>query len=240
MAIDDPSEKIRELVKDESVDIAGAVLQVGGMFASALKVFPIAKSILDETLNGNPIKIAIRSLCDELQRLQSHWPSDFESSMDTAWFKRAVAALMEEAVRAANDDRAKLLGRVAAHGCLPSEDNTHRQEDLASYIHDLARLGADDIQMLRLLKDAYKDVFKNDPNLRDPNRYTNHNDGFKQAAHELNIHPDDRLSLGARLQGFGLAFESVPQEEHYFRLTRRGIYLLSLLEASELPLGKQN
>jgi hypothetical protein len=240
MAIDDPLEKIRERAKDESVDIAGAALQVGGMFAPVFKVVSIAKGILDGQLNGNSLKIAILSLCDERQRLQSHWPSDFESALDAVWFKRAVITLMEEAVRAANDDHVRLLGRVAAHGCLPTEENKHRQEELASYIHDLARLGTDDIQMLRLLRDAYKDVFKNDPNLRDPNQYTNHNEGFKHAADKLNIHPDDRLSLGARLHGFGLAFESVPQDEHFFRPTRRGIYLLSLLEAAELPVEKQN
>ena len=240
MAIDDRLEKIRDLVKDESVDIAGAALQVGGMFAPVFKVLSIAKGILDGQLNGNSLKIAILSLCDELQRLQSHWPSDFESVLDTVWFKRAVIALMEEAVHAANDDHARLLGQVAAHGCVPTEENNHRHEDLASYIHDLARLGADDIQMLRLLRDAYKDVFKNDPNLRDPNRYTIHNEGFKRMADKLNIHPDDRLSLGAGLQGFGLAFESIPQDEHFFRPTLRGIYLLSLFEAAELPVGKQN
>jgi hypothetical protein len=95
--------------------------------------------------------------------------------------------------------------------------------------------------MLRILRDAYKDVFNNDPNLRDPNHFTLHNESFKQAADKLNIHPDDRLSLGARLNGFGLAFEGVPQMEgHFFRPTRRGIYLLSLLEAAELSVKQQN
>jgi Tfp pilus assembly protein PilP len=139
-----------------------------------------------------------------------------------------------------SDNHARSLARVAAHGCFPSKENKHRQEDLASYIHDVARLGKDDIQMLRILRDSYKDVFRNDPNLRDPNQFTNHNESFKHAAEKLNIHPDDRLALGARLSGFGLAFESVPQEEHFFRPTRRGIYLLALLEAAESPIEKQN
>lgn len=83
--------------------------------------------------------------------------------------------------------------------------------------------------------------FKNDPNLRDPNNFTQHNDNFKYRADKLNIHPDDRLALGARLSGFGLAFEGVPQMEgHFFRPTRRGLYLLSLLEAAETPKQQQD
>ena len=140
-----------------------------------------------------------------------------------------------------NEDYARLLARVAAQGCFPSEEHKHRQEDLASYIHDLARLGTDDIRMLKILRDAYKEVTKNDPNLSDANQFTRHNKWFTDAANKLNIHPDDRLSLGARLNGFGLAFEGVPQMEgRFFRPTRRGIYLLSLLEAAELPFEQQN
>jgi hypothetical protein len=55
---------------------------------------------------------------------------------------------MGEADRAANDEHARLLGRVAAHGCFPTGEDANRQEDPASYIHDLARLGTDDIRFL--------------------------------------------------------------------------------------------
>lgn len=208
--------------------------------APVFKVYAIAKGIFDEQLKGNLLKIAILALCDELERLKSHWPSDFESAIDAVWFRRAIIVLMDEAMHAANDDHARLLARVTAHGCFPIGPDADRQEDLASYIHDLARLGEDDVQMLRLLGDAYKDIFKHDPNLRDSNRFTNYNDGFKTMAEKMGIHPDDRLALGARLSGFGLAFESVPQDEHFFRPTRRGFYLLSLLKAAELPMKEQN
>lgn len=241
MAIDDPLEMIRELANGGDFNGIGAALLVGGIVSPILKVVSIAKSIADGYKSGEKIWIGIIALCDELQRIQDRWPEDLESALDTDWFKRAVTVLMEESARAVNEDYARLLARVAAHGCFPSEENKHRQEDLASYIHDLARLGKDDIQMLRILRDSYKDVFRNDPNLRDPNLFTQHNEGFKHAADKLNIHPDDRLSSGARLNGFGLAFESVPQiEGRFFRPTRRGIYLLSLLEAAELPVEQQN
>jgi hypothetical protein len=241
MAIDNPSEKIRELVEVGDFDGVGAALQVGGILSPIFKVASIAKSIATSHQSGENIRIAIIALCDELERIQDRWPKDLESALDNDWFKRAMTVLMEESARATNQNYARLLARVAAQGCFPPTESKHRQDDLASYIHDLARLGTDDIEMLRILRDSYKDVFRNDPSLRDPNRFTSHNETFKQAADKLNIHPDDRLSLGARLSGFGLAFESVPQMgERFFRPTRRGIYLLSLLEAAELPMEQQN
>ncbi len=246
MAIDDPLEKIRQLVTDEKVDFVGAALQVGGMFAPVFKVYAIAKGIYDGQLNGNSLKIAILSLCDELQRLQPKWPSDFETALDAVWFRRAVTVLMAEASRAANDDHARLLGRVAAHGCFPTRPDAHRQEDLASYIHDLARLGTDDIRFLKLLKEANLEVIRTAPNLNKPDFFTGQFEEFKQKAIQLNIDSDDCVALGARLSGFGLAYEAPRNttrqspEEHCFRPTKRGLYLLSLLEAAELPVEKQN
>jgi hypothetical protein len=239
MAIDEPLEKIRELFRSEDFDGIGAALQLGGIVSPFLSVFNIASSIVAGYRSGEKVRIAINALCDELKRIQDRWPTDLESALNSDWFKRAMTTLMEESARAVNEDYACLLARFTAQGCFPTEEK-HRQENLASYIHDLARLGTDDLQMLRLLRDAYKVVFQNDPNLRNPNHFTNHNESFKHAADKLNIHPDDRLSLGARLSGFGLAFESIPQNEHFFRPTRRGIYLLSLLEAAVLSVEQQN
>lgn len=240
MAIDDPIEKIRGLLKDGGFDGVGASLQVAGLVHPLFKVSSVAKNIIDGRKSGERIAIAINALCDELQRMQDALRKEMEEALDTDWFKRALNALMEQCARAVTDDRVRLLAKAAARGCFPTGLDAHRQEDLASYIEDLARLGTDDIQMLKLLRDCYKDVFRNDPNLSDPNRFTQHNEGFKRAAEKLSIHPDDRLSLGSRLTGFGLAFEAVPQDEHFFRPTRRGLYLLSLLEAAQTPIEKQD
>lgn len=59
---------------------------------------------------------------------------------------------MIEAISAEDEKRAQLLARVAAHGSFPTRQDAHRQQDLATYIHDLARLGTDDIRMLRTRK----------------------------------------------------------------------------------------
>jgi hypothetical protein len=241
MAIDDPTQKIRDLVKDESFDTTNAALQVGSLVSPVFKVFSVAKSILESKAKGEKVLIAIHALCDEFERVDSNRRKDLEEFVESDWFKRGLIVLVEEAARAPHEHHARLLARVAAHGCFPKESDAHRREDLASYIHDLARLGTDDIQMLKVLGDAYQEVFKKSPNLHDPNLFTHHNETFKRMANERKIHADDRLALGARLSGFGLAFESVPQTEgHFFRPTRRGFYLLSLLDAAELPVEKQN
>jgi len=242
MAIDNALEKTRNITNEDDSELLSSLLQAGSLFSPIIAVLAAIKGVIDISEVKIRIWAAIRSLCDELERIRDRWPADAESALkDSVWFKKAVQVLMEESLRAPTEERAVLLAKAAAHGCFPNHENKHRQEDLASYIRDLAQLGEDDVQMLRLLRNAYKDVFKNDPSLRDPNRFTQHNDSFKHAADKLNIHPDDRLALGARLSGFGLAFEGVAQMEgHFFRPTRRGFYLLSLLEAAETPKEKQD
>ena len=242
MAIDNAIEKVRNIANEDDSELLGSLLQAGGLFSPVIAVLAAVKGAVDISQVKARIWAAINSLCDELEKIRDRWPTDAESALkESVWFKKAVQVLMEESLRAPSEERAVLLARAAAHGCFPNHENKHRQEDLASYIRDLAQLGEDDIQMLRLLCDAYKDVFRNDPNLRDANRFTQHNDSFKHAAERLGVHPDDRLALGARLSGFGLAFEGVAQVEgHFFRPTRRGFYLLSLLKAAETPKGKQD
>ena len=178
--------------------------------------------------------------------MRDRLPHDAEAALTSVWFRRAVQVLIEEAARAANQERAVTLAVAAAHGSFPNEENRHRQEDLASYIRDLAQLGTDDVQMLKLLCDAYREPIKKTPNMHDPNYFTEHFEEFKRLATELNIHVDDRIALGARLSGFGLAYEALRNTsrqtpgEHCFRPTRRGVYLLSLLQAAETPRQRQS
>jgi hypothetical protein len=246
MAIDDPLEKIRALAKSEGFDGIGTALQVGGLASPIFKVFSIAKGISDSFKSGEKVIVAFLALCDELQRMQDNLPKDVESVLEQPWFKRAATALMMEAAAAVGEEDARLLGKVAAHGCFPKESDRHRQEDLASYIRDLARLGTDDIQLLKLLRDVNRDVIKHAPNLNRPDDFTSNLEEFKRQAGQLGIDPDDGIALGARLSGFGLAYEAPrvgtrqSPSDYCFRPTKRGLYLLSLLEAAEKPPDEQN
>jgi hypothetical protein len=238
MAIDKPFEKIRQIASEESSDFFGTALQVVGLALPLFKIIAIAKSVLDKQLKGNPTKAAVFALCEEMERLESLWPSDLDAALDSQWLRRAVAVLMDEANRSADEDYARLLGRVAAHGCLPTGPDAHRREDLASYIRDLARLGEDDIRFLKLLRDAYQRV-----TVGHYDGYLGYHDSYKTKAREAGFEDDDQIALGTRLGGFGLAYEPPiqPSKGQYFvRPTKRGLYLLSLLDAAELPVAKQN
>jgi hypothetical protein len=98
-----------------------------------------------------------------LERVQERWPEDLKDEINSNWFKRALNILIEESARTVDEEHARMLGRVAAHGCFPTGHDQHRQEDLASYIRDIAQLGKDDIQMLKLLGIVYKTAVRPSP-----------------------------------------------------------------------------
>jgi hypothetical protein len=158
MAIDDPKEKIADLAKEQAPDFLSTALQLGGMAEPLFKVAAIARDFVQRLFTGDPIRIAILSLCDELRRLEKEWPADFDSAMENTWFKRAVIALMNESIRAANDDHVRFLARATAHGCFPTGEDIARREDLATYIHDLAQLSTEDVRFLKLIRDAGRGV----------------------------------------------------------------------------------
>ncbi len=100
--------------------------------------------------------------------------------------------------------------------------------------------------MLRLLGGVHGDAVKSAPSRCESPSFRAGFDRYRRTVTEEKIDLDDALSLCERLRGFGLASE-VPRldtvqgpDEQMFRPTRRGVYLLSLLQASELPLSEQD
>ena len=88
MAIDNPTDKIRDLVKDQDFDAAGAALQFGSLASPVFKVFSVAKSVLDAQVRSKKVLIAIRALCDEFDRVDSLRRRDLKDFIDSDWFKR--------------------------------------------------------------------------------------------------------------------------------------------------------
>jgi len=245
MPIDNPIEKIRD-IGEEGDDSFGDLILAGGAFSPLIALIGVVKVVMDSAEQKARFRAALRGLCDVLQELKDRLPSDVESALRLEWFKRAVQVLIEESVRAPSEERAVLLGRAAGHGCFPGEEDRHRQEDLAIYLRELAQLGTEDVRMLKLLRDVYKEAIRIAPNLNKPDFFTERLESFKRAILELGIHPDDSVAVCARLSGFGLAYE-VPRvntrqspEDHCFRPTRRGLYLLALLDAARAPRIKEN
>jgi hypothetical protein len=143
MAIDNRLEKIRNIANEEDSEVLSTFIQAGGVLSPIFAVLAAVKGVIDFSEVKARIRIAILSLCDELEQISDTWPTDVESALKSVSFKKAVQVLIEESLRAPNDERAALLARAAAHGCFPSGENKHRQEDLAIYIHDLAQLGVE-------------------------------------------------------------------------------------------------
>lgn len=236
MKIDNPLEKIRLDINEQADDPLGVALQLGGIGSPFLAVLAAVKFALNVNETAHRMKSAIIALCDELDRVQERWPKDLNAALESEWFAKSIKVLLEESVRSASEAKAALLARATAQGCFPPKaDDLHRREDLASYIRDLSHLGTDDVQFLKLLEEAYAEAIKKAPNLNDPNVWSHHYEGYKHNAEAKGIHPDDRVSLGARLCGLGLAYEPLvqPYGEYFVRPTLRGLYLLSLLKAAE-------
>lgn len=255
MAIDDRIAKIREMFgpEDEAeltrmvnddlpvglVQAGEAASLLGGIVAAFAGVFNTA----DEK---HRVRTAFFAMCDEFYAIRKDLPSDAEDAIKLKWFRRGVNILIEEARRAEDEGKAAMLAIVAVHGCFPDGKDRHRQEDLASYIRDLAQLGTDDIQMLVLLCDVYANPTTMAPNLNRPDMFSEHYAAFKKSLDERKIHFDDSISIGARLSGFGLAYEAQRNttrqspEEIFFRPTLRGIYLLELMRKAEQSLSKRD
>jgi hypothetical protein len=246
MSIDNPIDKVREILNERDDDLLGGLIQVAAGFEPITAVIAAVKGVIDSDERYKRVRTAIRALCEELESLRAGLPNDAANALKSDWFRRAVQVMIEEAARSSSEERASEIATALAHGCFPNAENSHRQEDLAGYIRDLAQLGTDDIQMLKLLRDAYREAIQTTPNMHDPNYFTEHFDSFKRMATGRKIHPDDCVALGARLSGFGLAYEAARNVsrqapgEHCFRPTRRGLYLLSLLEAAEAPRERRN
>jgi hypothetical protein len=237
MAIDDRLEKTREIFPEDEDDLLGGLTLAGAFFSPLLAVCDAFKSVTDRRDARHRVKTAIHALCDELESMRNGLPSNVEAALKSEWFKRGLRVAIEGASRESSEVRAAALGVALAYGSFPNDENKHRQEDVASYIRDLSLLGTDDVQMLKLLRDTYLPVIESAPNLNLPDAFQRHFDKFRQAATRLKIHTDDCIATCARLSGFGLTIE-LPRSgaahqqsfEQFFRPTRRGLYLLSLLE----------
>ena len=141
MAIDDPLEKIKQIVTDGDSDPLGVALSIGGSASPIIGVLAAVKEALDGNQQGQRMRAAIIALADEINRLRDRWPKDLNAVFESDWFKETIKVLLKESADATKETKVVILARAAAHGCFPDTENGHRREDLASYIHDLAQLG---------------------------------------------------------------------------------------------------
>ena len=81
MAIDNPTETIRDLVRDEDFDAFGAALQVGSLASPFLKVINVLIGILNSNKKAERVGVAIRAMCDEFDRVIASAANPWRSSL---------------------------------------------------------------------------------------------------------------------------------------------------------------
>jgi len=242
MAIDKATDKIREIVSETDDALFDGLIKTAGAFNIPAKLFSLLKDVFDGANRKDRIRKAVFAVCDELERLDH----SIDTQADAPWFRRAVETLVTEAAQSADEHKALQLGIAFARACAPDPENAQRREELATYLRDLAQLSAEDVRMLRILRDVNASAIKTYPNLNDPNPFTANFAKFKALLSETKIHPDDAISTCTRLAGFGLSSEvarnpsSQSPGEHCFRPTRRGLYVAMLLETSSAAPAKTN
>jgi hypothetical protein len=84
MAIDNALEKIRNITNEEDGKLLSTLIQAGGLLSPVFAVLAAVKGVIDISEVKARIGTAIRSLCDELERIRNTWPTDAESALDSA------------------------------------------------------------------------------------------------------------------------------------------------------------
>jgi hypothetical protein len=233
MAIDSPTDKIRLITEDTADSVLTVIAQSAGAFAPIVALAGVVQSVLDFADYKHRVFTCIRAICDEFDSMRGALPADAESAIKQPWFATAVRTLISEIAIEADDAKVLTLARATARGCFPDELNLGRRENLATYIRQLAQLGADDICILRLLQETHSATVRQVPSPSDPAFVRVTKDCFLRGLAELQISQDDALALCSRLVGFGLARE-IPNpilqtKEHFYQPTMRGAFVFDLL-----------
>lgn len=155
--------------------------------------------------------------------------------LDSPQFKEALFLSMEEASRTLNQRKVDRYASILAHSVAVPEQQIDSSMDLSTLIRDVAQLTDDDIRVLGLLRSVYAGVIAHQPNMHDPNAFTEKMDELRHAITDSHLHPDDFRAICERLAGFGLATEVLRNSSRMnlndfcYRPTRRGMRLLELL-----------
>jgi hypothetical protein len=223
MAIDKPTDKIREIVSETDDALFDGLVKTAGAFNIPAKLFSMLKDVFDGTDRKDRVRKAVFAVCDELERLDH----SIDTQADAPWFKRAVETLVTEAAQSADERKALQLGIAFARACVPDPENAQHREELPTYLRDLAQLSAEDVRILRILRDVNASAIKTYPNLNDPNPFTENFANLKANLSESKTDPDDAVSTCTRLAGFGLA-----SEEREIRLANRQANIVSARQSA--------
>jgi hypothetical protein len=176
-------------------------------------------------------RLKVRELDSRVGELERE---NIKAEVDSPQFKEALFLAIEETSRTLNEKKVNRYASILAHSLMP-EEQVDLSIDLSTLIRDVSQLGDQDIRVLSILRSIYANVMAQQPNVHDPNPYTEKIGEFRHAIVDSRLHSDDFRAICERLSGFGLAAEVLrnPSRMNFndfcYRPTHRGLKLLTLL-----------
>ncbi len=244
--IDDPYDAARSQNQPkESENVVGELaLRFTGV------VFPLAAAAntVRDYLSGRMERKRVQNLLDALKlkidllETQVQGNADqvgaVSSKVESPEFHAALVDAIEETRRTYDHAKVSRFAEIVGNSLSPEYD-TKDLEEVSSFIRAVSQLGDRDIRTLKLLHSVYQDVLKVNPNMHDPNAFTERIDTLFKEISESGIGREQFYAHCARLSGFGLAME-VPRNpgrmspgDYCFRPTSLGLKLLFLLGSND-------
>jgi hypothetical protein len=240
---DSPIDGFLSQHKKEPKNVIGEVMiEVGGKLQPLVGITNAVRKLLSSDGNGESVLELAEAVKLELvycwQRLKVHDDQleEFRAKLASPAFEDAALAAVDEARWTASSEKIKRIAIALVRSFLPVKDQ-YAPSDVASLLREVARLGEDDIFILRLLVESNESVIKSYPNLHDPNAFTEQAQAVLKRVDEYKIHRDDFYAHCSRLAGFGFAIETVRNtsrmspEDYCFRPTRRGVRVLEMVSS---------
>ena len=248
--IDDPYDAAKTAYPEPEGSAGGALtLRVGAyipLVATLIKAVSDAMGHFSDKARNERLQALFEALNDKIEyemqlRKSAVLPDvDTQARVESTEF---TSALRESCLQAhLSSDKAR-VDRFAAvlGGAIFSEEWLGTAPDLTSFIKILVDLSDQDIRVLELLRSVFKDEIKHNPNLHDPNPFTERMGDLRQAIHNAGFHADDFYAYCRRLEGFGLASEVLRNTsrmglgDNCFRPTRLGLRFAALLDDKNHP-----
>ncbi|MGA2646973.1 MAG: hypothetical protein ABSF15_19855 [Candidatus Sulfotelmatobacter sp.] len=240
---DSPIEGFLNQHKDEPRNIVGELcIEIGGKLLPLVGIGNAVLKLFSSGGNADSVRELAATMKLELQNCWEHLKGhdkqleEFRAKLASPAFEDATLAAIDEARWTSRPDKIRRISAVLVRSFLPVNEE-YAPSDVVSLIRDVARLGEDDIFILRELADEYSDIIRQQPNFHDQNPYTEKFPEVLKRIEEHKIHRDDFYAQCARSAGFGFAIEvmrnnfRMAPNDYCFRPTRRGIKLLEMIDS---------
>ena len=231
MAIDDPIAAVRSQYTSESANpTAELLIQAAGQLVPLVGLINAIRTHFSRKAAAERVEMLLSALQAEFRQ--------YESKIQSPEFIAALLEAVEQSIRATNQKRIHHIAAVIRGSlCLADEVDW---EEISALIADLAKLTDHDLKVLNVLVSVYPDGPPKS-GAAVSGVYTKRLPRLIKAYNDAGFGWDEFYSHAARLAGFGLALEVIPNHEktisedsnYCFRPTGRGWHLIRLLSADK-------